>query len=99
MRDWWAKSFVVFGLIACGREQTVDRPVTIPPPSEVECEPDEEPSEELCAVLCEVPGGVEECPVGTPCRARAPAPGEPEAVVRGSLCSLQDTGKSCLTPR
>ena len=99
MRDSLVKSFVVFWLIACGREQTADRPVTVPPPSDVECAPDPAPSEELCALLCEVPGGVAECPVGTPCRARAPAPEKVEAVVRGSLCSRPDNGKSCLTPR
>jgi hypothetical protein len=33
--------------------------------------PSGEQSDELCALLCAVPGGLEECPVGKPCQ---PAP-------------------------
>lgn len=97
MRDYLARSFVLLGLIACGRERTADKPIAVPGASEVECAP--EPSEELCAVLCRVPGGVEECPVGTPCPDRAAEQEETETLVQKSLCSRADTGKSCLTSR
>lgn len=72
--------------------------------STVDCAPDKNPPSDgqdtACAVLCGIPGGVEECPVGTPCPRDGTAKDGQGASLDQSLCThTGSTSKMCLPRR
>jgi hypothetical protein len=100
-KSLFQRCVLCLALFACGGKSPGSVPaasVDSPDPSSCASESGEGEgdSDELCALLCQVPGGVEECPAGTPCRSRAPSAIDPQTAIDDNLCLRKDTAaKSC----
>jgi hypothetical protein len=93
-------------LMACQAPDRAPAPASNPPRHDaptVDCAPDKKsPSNEqdgICAVLCGIPGGVEECPVGTPCPRDGSAKNGQGANLDQSLCARAGSAAKMCLPR
>jgi hypothetical protein len=93
----------ILPLVACSQKSTPNAPASPEDLHVARCasESDDPEPTEACALLCRVPGGVDECPVGTPCPVDPPNDGDGQSVIHKSLCARADTAatKSCSTTR
>jgi hypothetical protein len=82
---------ITFGVFLLLMAACAQRDASLEPTlSAEECAPEPDPSPEdsdpLCEVLCQVPGGVTECPAGTPCPTVAARKLALEGAASRSLC-------------
>ena len=91
-----ASAWLLYALSACSQERPARESVPAEENPVVDCTGAADAAlpnpDALCAVLCQVPGGVDECPVGTPCPRDAPAPADVDQqnAVQQSLCERAD---------
>lgn len=108
MQDCIAKRFaggcLLVLAVACGEEE-IPRAVPIDVAvadciSETVSPEDQasKPDEEACALLCRVPGGVDECPVGTPCPAASSNEIDSRTALHANLCARANPGEQSCFP-